>query len=181
MRARGEPLPSRPAPVLGLMPALHVLCIDNEPSILEGMAALLSRWGLSCDLATNQDEALQALRRRNPDLILIDLHLDSGIDGMDVLAELRRLNGTKAPAALITADGSPELKQRARDLGLSVLLKPIRPGALRALLSAFSRRPAEADEEGEESAPAASAADGQGQAGEAGDADRAQPLAPIEE
>ncbi|MBK6376426.1 MAG: PAS-domain containing protein [Xanthomonadales bacterium] len=181
MRARGEPLPSRPAPVLGLMPALHVLCIDNEPSILEGMAALLSRWGLSCDLATNQDEALQALRRRNPDLILIDLHLDSGIDGMDVLAELRRLNGTKAPAALITADGSPELKQRARDLGLSVLLKPIRPGALRALLSAFSRRPAEADEEGEESAPAPSAADEQEQTRRTDDPDRPQPLAPVED
>lgn len=144
MRVRGEPLPARPTPVLGLMPALHVLCLDNEPSILEGMSALLTRWGLSCDLATNQDEAMHALLARNPDLILIDLHLDSGVDGIDVLGELRRRSGSTSPAAVITADGSPELKQRARELGLSVLLKPIRPGALRALLSALSRRSAEA-------------------------------------
>lgn len=171
MRARGDPLPIKPIPVLGLMPALHVLCLDNEPSILEGMSALLLRWGLTCDLATNQDEALQALLKRNPDLILIDLHLDSGINGIDVLDALRRLSGTQSPAALITADGSPELKQRARDLGLSVLLKPVRPGALRALLSALSRRSGKAAEAGGETAQSPSSVD----------ADPAQPLASLEE
>ena len=115
-------------------------------SIFDRKGALLLRWGLTCDLATNQDEALQALLKRNPDLILIDLHLDSGINGIDALDALRRLSGTQSPAALITADGSPELKQRARDLGLSVLLKPVRPGALRALLSALSRRSGKAAE-----------------------------------
>ena len=171
MRARGDPLPIKPIPVLGLMPALHVLCLDNEPSILEGMSALLLRWGLTCDLATNQDEALQALLKRNPDLILIDLHLDSGINGIDVLDALRRLSGTQSPAALITADGSPELKQRARDLSLSVLLKPVRPGALRALLSALSRRSGKAAEAGGETAQSPSSVD----------ADPAQPLASLEE
>lgn len=181
MRVRGEPLPTRPTPVLGLMPALHVLCLDNEPSILEGMAALLTRWGLTCDLATNQDEAMQALLRRNPDLILIDLHLDSGVDGIDVLGELRRYSGSTSPAALITADGSPELKQRARELGLSVLLKPIRPGALRALLSALSKRSTEAAGERGETAQSPVSADSQIEQQGIHEPDPVQPLAPLEE
>jgi len=41
---------------------------------------------------------------------------------------------------MITADGSSELKQRARVLGYPILHKPVRPAALRALLSALVRR-----------------------------------------
>ncbi|MEO8671484.1 MAG: response regulator, partial [Tahibacter sp.] len=82
---------------------------------------------------------------RTPDLILADFHLGNGVDGIDVLGELLRRCDSPPPAALITADGSPELKQRARLNGLAVLHKPVRPGALRALLSALSRRAPERD------------------------------------
>ncbi|HOX71212.1 MAG TPA: PAS domain-containing hybrid sensor histidine kinase/response regulator [Dokdonella sp.] len=140
MRNRDEFTPPRSTALAGELRALHVLCLDNEPSILEGMSSLLTRWGLSCDLAANREEALQALLRRKPDLILVDLHLGSGPDGIEVLGELLRHCDPAPRAALITADASPELKQRAKSIGLTVLLKPVRPAALRALLSAYSRR-----------------------------------------
>ena len=124
----------------GELRAMHVLCIDNEPSILEGMHALLSRWGLSCDLAANREEAIRAISIRRPDLILVDLHLGREPDGIELLEELRTHVSAAPPAALITADGSPELKLRARQQGLSVLRKPVRPAALRALISSLSRR-----------------------------------------
>jgi hypothetical protein len=41
---------------------------------------------------------------------------------------------------MITADGSSELKQRARTLGYPLLHKPVRPAALRALLTALVRK-----------------------------------------
>jgi DNA-binding response OmpR family regulator len=44
------------------------------------------------------------------------------------------------PAAMVTADGSTELKQRARALGYPLLHKPVRPAALRALLVALVKR-----------------------------------------
>ena len=43
---------------------------------------------------------------------------------------------------MITADGSSELKQRARALGYPVLHKPVRPAALRALLTTLLRKQA---------------------------------------
>ena len=120
---------------------LHVLCLDNEPAILDGMSALLTRWGMSCDLASTLEEAHQAVARRRPDLIIADFHLGTLQDGMDALSELQRRLAPAPPAALLTADRSPELKQRARLRGYALLHKPVKPAALRALLSAMGRKP----------------------------------------
>jgi hypothetical protein len=49
------------------------------------------------------------------------------------------------PAAIITADGSIELKQRARALGYPLLHKPVKPAALRALLASPLRPQASGD------------------------------------
>lgn len=141
MRARGEVAEVRRTDQVGELQPLHVLCLDNEPSILDGMSSLLTRWGMTCDLAASRADALAALARRRPDLILIDFHLGAGADGIEVLAELMQRCDPRPSAALITADASPELKLRAKVLNLAVLLKPVRPAALRALLSSFARRP----------------------------------------
>lgn len=51
---------------------------------------------------------------------------------------MRRLHADAA-GGLITADGSAELKQRARLRGVALLHKPVKPAALRALLAALAR------------------------------------------
>ena len=61
----------------------HVLCIDNDHTILEGMAALLTRWGISCDLATNVDEALAAAAK-NGVLVVRSTRVGSGFVNRDV-------------------------------------------------------------------------------------------------
>lgn len=136
---RGAPRATATTPLGALGRPLHVLCVDNEPAILDGMSALLTRWGISCDLAPTPEEALAALRRRRPDLILADFHLGAARDGLDVLGELCAACTPTPPAALITADGSAELKQRARLRGVALLHKPVKPAALRALLAALAR------------------------------------------
>lgn len=128
-------------PAGGELLPLHVLCLDNEPAILEGMAALLTRWGMSCDLAASLEEARRMVARRRPDLIVADFHLGTLQDGMDALAELQHSLDPPPPAALLTADRSLELKQRARQSGYALLHKPVKPAALRALLSAMAKLP----------------------------------------
>ena len=119
--------------------ALHALCLDNDPTILDGMSALLTRWGLSCDLASTLDEALAAVGRRRPDLLLVDYHLDDDVDGLAAIATLATRCTPVPPAALITADTSPELPLRARALGHALLRKPVKPAALRALIAQLGR------------------------------------------
>jgi Na+/proline symporter/signal transduction histidine kinase len=119
---------------------LTVLCLDNDETILEGMKALLGRWGVDCRVAIDVDAALHVLSTTHVDLILADYHLGDDMDGLEAL----QLIGTKVvpmpPAAMVTADGSTELKQRARTLGYPLLHKPVRPAALRAMLVALAKR-----------------------------------------
>jgi CheY-like chemotaxis protein len=73
---------------------------------------------------------------RKPDIILADLHLDQdGPDGLAAIALLRQDWGGQLPAILITADRSQDLRQRATSQQVDVLHKPVRPAALRALIS----------------------------------------------
>ncbi len=118
---------------------LTVLCLDNDATILDGMRALLSRWGVDCRLALDIDQARVELRHGPIDLILADYHLADELDGLQALQRLRAEYPALPPAAMITADRGSELKQRARALGYPLLHKPLRPAALRALLTALLR------------------------------------------
>jgi Na+/proline symporter/signal transduction histidine kinase/CheY-like chemotaxis protein len=119
---------------------LHALCLDNDRAILEGMSALLTRWGVSSDLAATVEEAVAAAERRRPDLLLVDYHLEAAHDGLDALAALRAACSPPPPGALITADTSAELAVRARALGYALLRKPVKPAALRALITQLGRQ-----------------------------------------
>jgi CheY-like chemotaxis protein len=117
---------------------MRVLCVDNDPDILAGMAALLGRWKIEVLRAATVDEALARMADA-PDVLLIDYHLHDRLDGLDVLDTLRQGNPA-IPGALVTADGSEALKQAARARGYRVLTKPIRPASLRAFLTAQRAR-----------------------------------------
>lgn len=119
---------------------LTVLCLDNDETILEGMRALLGRWGVDCRVAVDLDTALEILSTTHVDLILADYHLGDEMDGLEALHVLGTKITPMPPAAMVTADGSTELKQRARTLGYPLLHKPVRPAALRALLVALAKR-----------------------------------------
>ena len=119
---------------------LHVLCLDNDATILEGMRALLTRWEVSCDIALTPADAHAALLARRPDLLLVDYHLDAGQDGLEALDMLRAACAPPPPGALLTADTSAELAERARALGYPLLRKPVKPAALRALVSQLGRQ-----------------------------------------
>jgi len=122
---------------------LTVLCLDDDATILDGMRALLGRWGVDCRTARDVPTAAAELRRGPVDLILADYHLADDTDGLQALQQLRTTRDPLPPAALITADGSSELKQRARALGYPLLHKPVKPAALRALLTALVRKQGE--------------------------------------
>ncbi|MEI7035213.1 NahK/ErcS family hybrid sensor histidine kinase/response regulator [Fulvimonas yonginensis] len=123
---------------------LTVLCLDNDQAILDGMQALLHRWGVDCRVALDAAQARAELERAPVDLLLADYHLADGVDGLQALDTLRTALGQLPPTAMITADGSTELKQRARASGYPLLHKPVRPAALRALLTALLRNPPKA-------------------------------------
>lgn len=137
------PAPAKPprTPVAhGDLSGLKVLCLDNDREILDGMEALLGRWGVEVRVAETVAAALAQARAERPDVLVADYHLHDEMDGLGALQALREVCGAHTPAVLVTADGSDTLKRAARDLGLPVLTKPVKPASLRAFLAAQQRR-----------------------------------------
>ncbi len=135
--AVSPPVRMRPARRSGArVEGLVVLCIDNEPQILDGMAALLSGWGCRVLTAPSVKAARRTLKREKlmPDVLLVDYHLDHG-NGIEAITDLRWKLGNRLPAILITADRSPPIRDEARSKDIAVLYKPLKAAALRAVLA----------------------------------------------
>jgi CheY-like chemotaxis protein len=113
-----------------------VLAIDNEPSILDGIHALLGGWGCRVTTAASLEEALARLSvyENTPEVVIADYHLDEG-DGLTAITALRARLSVDVPAVLVTADRSLALRNEAHRLNIHVLNKPLKPAALRALLA----------------------------------------------
>lgn len=116
---------------------LNVICIDNEPKILEGMALLLGGWGCSVTTAESLAGCTEMAPGRlgvRPDAIIADYHLGDGT-GVEAIAAIRGLWQESIPALMVTADRSPEVRGAAERDGVSLQHKPVRPAALRAWLT----------------------------------------------
>ena len=129
-------LNSKVEPQHTALTGVQVLCIDNEDSILIGMHSLLSRWGCQVWTASNRTECEALLSEDvHPQLVLVDYHLDHGETGCDLMAWLRMRLGEPVPGVVISADGRPELIATIHAAGLDYLSKPVKPAALRAMMS----------------------------------------------
>ncbi len=129
--------PARPRVLAGReLQGVVVMCVDNQDDILDGMVDLLSGWGCEVMTAPGTGDAVRVIEDagRVPDLVLADYHLDGGDTGLATLAAVRQRHG-EIRGAVITADHSEELRALVRSAGYTLLKKPVRPAALRAIMS----------------------------------------------
>ncbi|MCP1317401.1 NahK/ErcS family hybrid sensor histidine kinase/response regulator, partial [Halomonas sp. 707B3] len=115
----------------------RIVCIDNETLILEGMTAMLSGWGCEVFTATSIGGAKSILRNMDgdPDAILADYHLDNEVTGLMALEALSERFAGAVPGIVITADRTEAVAEEIKRAGYQLLLKPVKPAALRALLT----------------------------------------------
>ena len=115
----------------GSLPSgLRVLYVDNEPSILTAMQALLRRWGVDVSTALSADEAFQF--SRSWDVIVSDYQLDEKTNGLDLIEAMR---GRASVFALLVASPTEAILQQAADRGIEVIEKPVAPLVLRMFLA----------------------------------------------
>ena len=112
-----------------------IVCIENDRAILDGMKTLLTGWDAKVIAATDLASASEAIAASNQRVtgLLVDYHLDRG-NGIAAIRDIRQKFGAGIPAILITADRSPQVRYAAREEGIVVLNKPVKPAAMRALL-----------------------------------------------
>lgn len=115
-----------------------ILVIDDEDSILKVVEAYLKGDGNTVHLARDGVSGLAAFRRRNPDIVILDIMLPE-MDGMEVLQRIRRESNVYV--LMLTAKS----EEFDRVLGLTVgaddyLTKPFSPRELAARVKAILRR-----------------------------------------
>ncbi len=119
----------------------RILVVEDEPEILELVRYHLAREGYRVCCATSGEEALDAVHRDRPDLVLLDLMLP-GIDGLEVC---RRLKGDPATrgigVVILTAKSDEADVVSGLELGADDYLpKPFSPRVLVARIRAVLRR-----------------------------------------
>ena len=115
---------------MGRLRGVHVLMIDDDESVLTGMAQLLSQWGCQVDTANSIERALVLTQQKTPDVVISDYRLRDQRTGAQAITELRTLTGINLPALIITGDTAPERLREALSSGVPLLHKPLAPGAL---------------------------------------------------
>ena len=96
-------------------PEARLLVVDDEPNILELLAASLRFAGFEVATATNGREALAEARRYRPDLVVLDVMMPD-MDGFAVVRRMRG-EGSTAPVLFLTARDATEDKVTGLTLG----------------------------------------------------------------
>jgi two-component system KDP operon response regulator KdpE len=92
----------------------RILVVDDEPAILRAVSTNLAGHDFDVETADSGKAALAAIRRRSPDLILLDLGLPD-IDGVEVLRTVRE--DSNVPVIILSVRESEREKVGALDMG----------------------------------------------------------------
>ncbi len=119
----------------------HILVVDDEADLVELVSYNLRKEGYIVDSASNGDAALSKIRKRNYDLLILDLLLP-GIQGIEICKILRNdPKTTNLPIIMLTAKSEEVDKILGLEMGADdYITKPFSPRELLARVKAVLRR-----------------------------------------
>jgi len=139
-KAQAELKPKIEIPAINVgFKGVTVLCIDNDPDVLSGMVELLATWQCNVLAADSEQSAKQTFQdhKNDIDILLVDYQLDHQADGLTLIADLRASCNHYLPAILITATTDSDIEEKAENADVGFMRKLVKPGALRAMMSAM--------------------------------------------
>jgi ActR/RegA family two-component response regulator len=108
-------------------PAVHLLVVDDEESILFSMTEYFTQQGFEVDTASEVEEAEKLLRARKYEVIVQDLRLGtSERDGLQVVKLARDLS-SETRIVVLTAYGSVEVEDETMQTGADAFLRKPKP------------------------------------------------------
>ncbi|GAA0390242.1 hypothetical protein GCM10008969_08980 [Pseudomonas veronii subsp. inensis] len=137
------PIPTMSDAMLERLQGARVWVLDNDAAICAGMRTLLEGWGCRVVTALSEQDLARQVDNYHAeaDLLIADYHLDDDQNGVDAVARINARRGQAIPALMITANYSNELKQQIRELGHTLMHKPVRPMKLKTAMSHLLGRP----------------------------------------
>jgi len=107
--------------------------LDNEAMARSALRQLLE--GMGCHVVDVADArtAHAALGASPADVWLFDYHLDDGATGVGAHAALSESHGAR-PTLILSADAGADVRAAVHEAGLPLLMKPLKPLALKSVL-----------------------------------------------
>jgi signal transduction histidine kinase len=120
---------------------LVVHIIEDDLLARAALANLLLSWGVTVVEASNLGPAIEQVQQGlRAHLIISDYRLPGHQNGIDAVRQLRASADREVPACLLSGDTDPELMRLAKEAGLTLMHKPVRPAKLRSLLGRLVKR-----------------------------------------
>jgi two-component system chemotaxis response regulator CheY len=119
-----------------------VLLVDDSPTILLSLSALLTQAGYGSVQAAGAEQALAILRAtKPPDLVITDLNMP-GMNGIELIRTIRKLPGFRfVPVLMLTTESQAEKRAEARSAGATGwLVKPVQGTELVKVLEKVVQR-----------------------------------------
>lgn len=120
--------------------SLKVLIVDDEEKMRKLIRTYLTREGYICLEAKDGFEALERLKKENPDMLIVDVMMPY-IDGFTLVEEMRQYLQIDSPVIFLTAKGNEEDKVKGLKIGGDdYIVKPFHPSELLARMEVIFRR-----------------------------------------
>ena len=118
--------------------AYQILVVDDEKLIVKGIKFSLEQDGMEVTTAYDGDEALQNIKEKNFDLVVLDVMLPK-MDGLEVCQQTREFS--QVPIIMVTAKGEDMDKIMGLEYGADdYITKPFNPLELMARVKSHMRR-----------------------------------------
>lgn len=126
--------------------ALRVLVADDNTINQSLMKHLLSQWNINFDMASNGLEAVEYLRKKECDLVLMDLQMPQ-MDGYTAVQEIREILELDIPIIAMTAHALPGEREKCLSRGMNEYIsKPIKEEELFKLITNFGLKEPKSEE-----------------------------------
>ena len=104
----------------------NVLIVDDEEDFLETIIKRLNKRQVDASGARSGEEALELLKEKTFDVVILDIKMPDGMDGIEALREMKKIQPL-AEVILLTGHASVETSIEGMRLGaFDYLLKPIK-------------------------------------------------------
>ncbi len=138
---RLQPILSSSPTSLGLsLDRRHVVVVEDEQAVLEGLQVLLKGWGATVSAFDSVDAVKRWAERLPagvpaPDLLIVDYRLPEQQTGIDAIKAVRARFGAMLPTIMITGSTMTGHEAEAQAYNFHLLIKPVVPTKLRAMIS----------------------------------------------
>lgn len=108
------------------MPEFKVLIVDDEEDFLETLVKRLEQRRMDVTGVRSGEEALEVMKKKNFDQVILDIKMPGGMDGIETLREIKRIQPT-TEVILLTGHASLETSIEGIKMGAAdYILKPVK-------------------------------------------------------